>query len=1173
MAIPSNLEYGQGRYPRFRCMFAWGGDLFLVGGLNGSLQTTEAVAQQVGDPLYLNNDTHFGTSTLINGDRTALLADLRVNGSNNGRGKFCSGAAIQTPGGPVLPYRIFLHFNENVTINQLRFYFNPDIYKPIFDLSTAFSGFPGNFVVKTGNTDGNNAALYTNTVSTVTGNTNPFVVMRFSDTVCRSVMLEVSASYPLNRRIRILAIEAYRFVDESLNVKEDNWTITYKRDPLVNKFQPVEWSIEFTNPNYGAALGGRFTPKNTGSPIFGKVQADGKGWIRAGAPVEFFGGFIDGSGTLFETQILSGTVGYDADQAASNGIQMDTTEETVLISGQDRTGKLTKLFPAEGVFPGKVMDDMISRLLQYGNVSPAEMSIDPLLISIPFFVTEPRSLWDQVQEIAIAFGGIAFFDNSGIFRLKVGTTVRKVTDETLAEFTRQGSSFSNIQATPNDGFLTIGTHNFFSDPTINPLPLVQGYEITTFNNNGVPSILVMNDTNTDADKVRRATIDLSTGALGAWGDEPNIRNRNHDTTFGFRLIVRNNKLAMLSQSRIQRWAFNGGNAILEDDNNVAPGVIASVVGGAPTAVNTDVGNGDTVYHLNWNTLELYRSTFDDLLTWDSMGQIPDGGSSGWFNGRAVVVRNVLYVFGRGGVGQQARGAAVFLDSAGRTITNIVELDMSPLNFGGFAGPSDRFSVYYDGTVLVAVCEQIGIGGQKIFFSQILSSGLITPWKAQTSQAYGFTSTRMTGYPISSRYTYFMVDTSGTVRYGVSFNGVLGFWTLGESGTYTSRTFDAVRSGVVNNWIIRFTAPPVTASTIPGTITITLQDSPDGVIFTNVTGSTAVLTANTTAEGIITILPGTLQRFFRWVITLTAGGSVNTYTTNVGFVDLIGVQVTVTSTPDPTPVNFGSSINLTNFVPQDGNPRTNSVRVLLDNYVQTLTRSTLNGVPQGESLWKIEGLNTMIYSGQTVTLNIFLSDFSLPRYDELGRDISNGFLRYLNLTTSLGTFVATNETIDSAGPAQNFGIIGVIFGGGAKQLQISISATGGSFRLDGLELTGQKIVPASSAAGTFARVNSLVEDSTSIKLYNGKVPYELSTRYLDSDYLAQNLATLLLAKGKDSRYYATGVRVPMVFSADLLSLIRMTNPNSGISNRDMAVYEIVRSGNDWTTQLTIEEKYP
>lgn len=1156
MAIPSILEFGVARHPKFRCMFAWGGDLALVGGLNGSAQTTAATVQVGGDPLYLNSDSWFTQANLIDGNRTTIGYDkpISVGLGETGSG-FCNGAPINPA---FTSYRIFLLFHEDTTFNEIKLYFHPDIYNPIFNSPGQKGGFPKDFVIKTSTLDTTTPASFTNTVETVVGNTNPLHIVRFASTTAKSIMIEISKSHPELRVIRILAMEVFNFVNESANVKDDNFSIVSKRDNVVNKLNPTEWYIEFSNPNYGSALGGRYTPKNTASPIFGKTQADGKGWIRAGTPVEFYGGFLNGAGTLFEEQILAGQVGYDADVAASNGLQMDSLNETITISGQDRTGRLVKLVSPLDILVNSSVDDGLVKLLMYGGVSPAEMDIDTLLTQLSFYVTENSTIWDQVQEIARSYGGVAFFDSAGLFRLKVGIVDRRVFKDTQEEFTQGAFSNTNTQQSPNIGSIAISTKNFSTTLAIPVTHRPGPYEsiVQEYGVGGLETLIVIRNASPQA---LYATMSTVTGVISAWSTVTNIDAQVW--TGNIRLVSEGTFLVMITTGKFIRADFTAGFLATPTITTISN---AFAVDGSPSAVSNGL-----VYILSKDDNKLRYSAIGDLITWTEMGTVIPNGSVpgvGWLSGRAEIVNNVFYAFGINGA-----NSAVFLDGFGTSIEKVMTIE-DPI-----AGPNNGSgTVFYDGTCMVGAGKIVG-GTITFRFAFIDGNGLLD-WNTQTLNVSGLANAdgaRLAGVRNTGTfaYTYLINDPGDFVRYGISFNGGYGFWALAESGTYFSGHLDGKRMSSWNTLIVESQRPAsINFVANQGTLRVTGQESDDAITWVDIPGSAFDLLVGAHVEVPIT---STGKRFYRWKAVLTSGGDgVNTYTTNAPFLSLLGIQAAVSPTPSGAPIVLSSSVNLGNFNPQDGNPRLNSSLVTVDNYILDTSVQELIGLIQGQQVASVDNLSILVTTASPVTLTVRINDLTFPYYDSLRQVIGTKYPRFLTLDTTRGLFVAQNEANDlGAGFANSFdggNITVVYYATSETDFVFRFFAATNSYVVRKIIFTGYVINTRTSFANSSLQLFGTTTNATSIAIYGGRVYDEFSSKYIDSTYLAQKLSDYQVAEGKDSKYYATGVVVPIMFTPNLFTLLTVTNPNSGLVSQSMVIFENTLQGTNWESVLTLEE---
>jgi hypothetical protein len=254
---------------------------------------------------------------------------------------------------------------------------------------------------------------------------------------------------------RVTALQVYNFIDESSYVKENNVTLTYRKTSETNFISPGQFQVVLSN------LDGRYSPKNSNSPIYGVTQLDGRGWVRAGTPIELWGGYETTDGDTFKSPLMKGTIGSEQDPAANTGVEVDTSDECVTLVGGDSLSHLERTIIEDyNILDSESYEGLLTYLCQIAGFAIQDMQFDESGVSVEYsWFGGGISVLDIINKIVEASDGAFFVHPSQLKR---------------ALFYYDGVKFKSwLQTTKDDFDAGIGTNTTTSISPGNVL-LVQG---------------------------------------------------------------------------------------------------------------------------------------------------------------------------------------------------------------------------------------------------------------------------------------------------------------------------------------------------------------------------------------------------------------------------------------------------------------------------------------------------------------------------------------------------------------------------------------------------------------------------------------------------------------------------------------------------------------------------
>jgi hypothetical protein len=206
--------------------------------------------------------------------------------------------------------------------------------------------------------------------------------------------------------VRVVALQVLNYINESARVKENNVNITYRKTPETNFISPGQFQVVLTN------LDERYSPKNSNSPIYGVSQIDGRGYVRAGTPIEILGGYVTTGNDYFKSPLMKGTIGSEQNPAANTGIEIDTEEQTVTLIGGDNLTQLERTIIEDyNILDGLSYEEVLTYLCQIAGFAIQDMQFDESGVSIPYtWFGGNVSILTLINKIVEASDG-AFFDH------------------------------------------------------------------------------------------------------------------------------------------------------------------------------------------------------------------------------------------------------------------------------------------------------------------------------------------------------------------------------------------------------------------------------------------------------------------------------------------------------------------------------------------------------------------------------------------------------------------------------------------------------------------------------------------------------------------------------------------------------------------------------------------
>lgn len=251
--------------------------------------------------------------------------------------------------------------------------------------------------------------------------------------------------------IRVVQIEIYNWLDESQFVQRTgdgpDITIASKADPSQNTVpSPSEATIALDN------IEGRFSVRNTSSPIYGDTAPDGYGTgVRAGVPCRITAMATDADGNLYSEIIYYGFVTNDDNPGGSTGITADDKGGTATIACKSIYEKL-KINVDTPVYEGASADFILRDLCYRCGIADQDIFTSGLNQGVAFigFSNQPaEQVVNQILE-AMPFMRVSeIFSSSGpsVSAVNYG---RSRTDVDLSPYiTTSGvGSIQNIIADP-----------------------------------------------------------------------------------------------------------------------------------------------------------------------------------------------------------------------------------------------------------------------------------------------------------------------------------------------------------------------------------------------------------------------------------------------------------------------------------------------------------------------------------------------------------------------------------------------------------------------------------------------------------------------------------------------------------------------------------------------------
>ena len=203
---------------------------------------------------------------------------------------------------------------------------------------------------------------------------------------------------------RVTELQVFNFIDESSKVKDNNITLTYRKTSETNFISPGQFQVVLSN------LDGRYSPKNSVSPIYGVTQLDGRGWVRAGTPIEIWGGYETVNGDYFKSPLMKGTIGSEQDPAANTGVELDTSEETVTLIGGDYLTQLERTIINDyNILDSESYESLLTYLCQIAGFAVQDMQFDESGVNIGYsWFGDGATVLDIINKIVEASDG-AFF--------------------------------------------------------------------------------------------------------------------------------------------------------------------------------------------------------------------------------------------------------------------------------------------------------------------------------------------------------------------------------------------------------------------------------------------------------------------------------------------------------------------------------------------------------------------------------------------------------------------------------------------------------------------------------------------------------------------------------------------------------------------------------------------
>lgn len=200
---------------------------------------------------------------------------------------------------------------------------------------------------------------------------------------------------------RITAIEVYNFVDESANIMErdpesgeQDLTITVKNQASQNAL-PDASECSFTLVNNDA----RFSQYNSGSAIYGIVQADGKGsGVRSGCPIRVTANATNSSGDSFSQVVFYGFIGDGNDPGGPNGLAFDDDARTVTISCVSFVSLLDREVSL-ATYQGTTFTEIIKQAFRSAGVADQNFVCPPVSQAVPYASFDTKSAKDVINDM------------------------------------------------------------------------------------------------------------------------------------------------------------------------------------------------------------------------------------------------------------------------------------------------------------------------------------------------------------------------------------------------------------------------------------------------------------------------------------------------------------------------------------------------------------------------------------------------------------------------------------------------------------------------------------------------------------------------------------------------------------------------------------------------------
>lgn len=239
--------------------------------------------------------------------------------------------------------------------------------------------------------------------------------------------------------------------DESARLLDIGWDRRFTLADDLSMGQAPVAQMRFTLNNSDQ----RYSPFNTAGALYtslsGNATTAGGDTVRYSkmwqAPVRLRMGFVDsGAGAQYLT-LFSGLIDKPDE---TYGVAGDRLTVTAL----DRGASLLDNRQSSGIYDGVAIHTYLALLLQRGGIDTSGM--DYGLTTIPFAWLDDEDLWSEIQAVAGADNGYAFFDELGVFQYKNAAWWATEASSTASQATLTTARFTDLAPIVNHANIATG---------------------------------------------------------------------------------------------------------------------------------------------------------------------------------------------------------------------------------------------------------------------------------------------------------------------------------------------------------------------------------------------------------------------------------------------------------------------------------------------------------------------------------------------------------------------------------------------------------------------------------------------------------------------------------------------------------------------------------------------